>query len=422
MQSIKWSQQGSRLANKPHIPPSVLKLAIRCVDQGGRLCVVGGGVRDALLGLPMNDWDIEVYGLSDNALKDSMSPIGGVHEVGKSFKVYKWSVNKEVFDVSIPRVSNVQGMKHRILGTSMESVREASKRRDLTINAISYDPIKNEYLDPYNGMRDLQLERLHPVDKQTFLQDPLRVFRAAQFASRFHFTASNLLLECLHSAIIKALPMERVQGEFFKLFCIGNKPSLGLKLLQHCPDYRQNYGAITEATSAQYGALDTLAQNPIQPFSNRARHWCAALCVWTSHLDIATTKTLLNQLGVFSMDGFNVRHHVLAYKSTTRALINEAPTLRHLSTQMDLKVLTEVCNALTPNNKDSIAAQQTSIELGILHKPPQPLLNGRDLKKIGLSPGPHMGRILSETYLAQMDGTVTTLDEALAYAEKLPKK
>lgn len=370
----------------------------------------------------MKDWDIEVYGLSADVLKKRLKTLGSVHEVGKSFKVYKWAVHKEVFDVSIPQSSNAQGVDQPILGTSMDSIKKASIRRDLTINAISYDPILDEYLDPYNGMNDLSVGRLNPVNKETFLQDPLRVFRAAQFASRFHFQPTDLLIECFQTAVLGALPMERVQGEFFKLFCVGDTPSLGLNLLCKCPDYVALYGAVSQTSQRQQQALDTLAQSPLRPFSNRARHWCAALCIWTNGFTAEDTEQVLNQLGIFSMDGFNVRHHVLASKTLDRPLSNTAATVRHLSTQMDLEVLTALCHALEPNNPVYEATRHLCNQLGILHNAPEPVLKGRHLQPLGIPPGPHMGAILSQTYTAQLDGTIVTLDEASAFATSLLKK
>ena len=139
-----------------------------------------------------------------------------------------------------------------------------------------------------------------------------------------------------------------------------------------------------------------------------------------SHLDANAAKTLLVHMGVFTMDGFNVRRQILASRTLDRALTPDPATLRHLSTQIDLEVLTAMFCSLEPETEQHELARARN-ELDILHHPPEPLLTGKHLKRIGVPPGPEMGKILERVYTAPLNGTVTTQEHALHYATDVLK-
>src|SRR5689334_2114020 len=156
-------------------------------NAGGRAVVVGGWVRDRLLNLPSTNLDIEVFGVPADHLRTLIEPFGRVEAVGASFQVYKVGD----IDVSLPRRDSKAGRGHRgfaVTGDPSMSIEEAARRRDFTINAISWDPLTGEYLDPFQGRDDLQRKVLRIVDEVTFSDDSLRVLRALQFAARFNLT------------------------------------------------------------------------------------------------------------------------------------------------------------------------------------------------------------------------------------------
>ena len=161
-----------------------LAIARAVRDAGGRALIVGGWVRDRLLGRDAKDVDLEVYGLSADRLKEVLASFGSVNTVGESFTVYKVAD----LDVSLPRRESKNGRGHRgfeVTGDPELSIEEAARRRDFTINAIAWDPLIEEYLDPFNGRADLEHRLLRAVDVRTFGEDSLRVLRAVQFAARF---------------------------------------------------------------------------------------------------------------------------------------------------------------------------------------------------------------------------------------------
>src|ERR1044072_4102457 len=133
------------------IPETVLSLARAINDAGGRAVLVGGCVRDMLMGAQPKDWDVEVYQLDPARLREILDQFGSVNVVGESFTVYKLGNN---LDVSIPRRERKSGRGHKgfvIEGDPAMTVAEATRRRDYTINAILHDPLTGELIDPYEG-------------------------------------------------------------------------------------------------------------------------------------------------------------------------------------------------------------------------------------------------------------------------------
>src|SRR5215510_1892193 len=130
------------------LPEKVLTLAHAIRDLGGRALLVGGCVRDELMGLLAKDWDLEVYGLAPERLREQLDHLGTVNVVGESFTVYKLGPD---LDVSIPRRERKSGRGHRgfvIEGDPGMDIAEATRRRDFTINAILKDPLTGEVIDP----------------------------------------------------------------------------------------------------------------------------------------------------------------------------------------------------------------------------------------------------------------------------------
>src|SRR5438105_4486640 len=172
--------------------PVALERIVRDLRQAGfQAVVVGGSVRDALLGLHPKDFDIEVYGISYDHLAAFLKTRGRVDLVGKSFGVVKFTgPGEETWDFSVPRRDSKTGRHHRDFRAQFDETitpREAASRRDFTINAMSYDPITGEIWDFFGGQVDLNHHILRATS-DAFSEDPLRVLRGMQFACRFNLT------------------------------------------------------------------------------------------------------------------------------------------------------------------------------------------------------------------------------------------
>lgn len=200
---------------------------------GGRPIVVGGHVRDRLLGTDSKDIDVEVFGLNTSGLHELLLPFGEVLSLGRRFGVFK--VKGIDVDFSLPRRDNKTAAGHRgfeVIFDSGLDFTEAARRRDFTINSMGWDPLENVLLDPYGGKADLDARRLQVTDPDHFAEDPLRGLRAAQFIARFNLVPTSQLVDLCRSLDLLELPSERVGGEFSKLLLKGQQPSLGLEFLR----------------------------------------------------------------------------------------------------------------------------------------------------------------------------------------------
>jgi tRNA nucleotidyltransferase (CCA-adding enzyme) len=215
-----------------------------------RAYLVGGFVRDAILGRTSKDADMEVYGVSEERLEQLLHKLFGdrVNAVGKAFAVYKIPVAPDTdLDIAIPRRESATGQRHRdftVTGDPGMTLEEAAKRRDFTINAIFADPLTSEIIDPYHGLNDLQQKILQVVDSEHFAEDPLRVYRALQFAARFNLTLTlqtkSLLIEMVKKGALVHLPPERITMEIQKLL-LSPKPSIGFELAKELGIIERDY-------------------------------------------------------------------------------------------------------------------------------------------------------------------------------------
>jgi tRNA nucleotidyltransferase (CCA-adding enzyme) len=176
--------------------------------------IVGGAVRDRILGDACKDYDIECFGITIEDFESAMDHLGA-QGVGKSFFVYKY----HDLDISLPRSEQKVSKGHRGFEVSLATEeKEASRRRDFTINALMYD-IQNEcILDFWDGLKDLENKIVRVVDEKSFVEDSLRVLRAMQFAARFGFKVDEESCRLCQSISLDDLPKERLFKEFEKMF------------------------------------------------------------------------------------------------------------------------------------------------------------------------------------------------------------
>jgi tRNA nucleotidyltransferase (CCA-adding enzyme) len=213
---------------------TVAELVAVISQAGGRPLLVGGCVRDALLGTQPKDIDIEVYDLEAERLVGALRQHFQVISVGQSFGVFK--IRGHDIDVSLPRRETKAGLGHRgfdVWGDPRMPLAEAAARRDFTINAIYWDPCTGELLDPHGGRRDLAGRVLRHTSP-AFAEDPLRVLRAMQFAARFLLEPAPETIALCRQITPEGLPAERIFEEWAKLIRKGASPSLGLRFLRDC--------------------------------------------------------------------------------------------------------------------------------------------------------------------------------------------
>jgi tRNA nucleotidyltransferase (CCA-adding enzyme) len=445
------------------------RVAAAVRDAGGRALCVGGFVRDRLLGRASKDLDLEVFGIPQEALQPLLKSLGRVEPVGQAFPVYKLGA----IDVALPRRESKTGRGHKgftVQGDPSMTFEEAARRRDFTINSIGWDPLTEEYLDPFQGRHDLDLRVLRVVDPATFADDSLRVLRALQFAARFDLTIDPETARICSSIALDDLPAERIWGEFEKLLLQAERPAIGFALARELGVIRQ---LLPE--------METLYDCPQDPeWHPEGNVWIHSLMVidkarelngdldrprlaaimlgavchdlgkpaTTALIDgrikspnheamgIEPATKILDRLNVHTLDNFDVRAQVLGLVTEhlrPMAFFKARDTVtdgafRRLAQKVDLELLARFARADCNGRMGTFDCSgiewflERARSLGVEHRPPAPILLGRHLIELGVEPGPEMGKILRAVYELQLDGLVTSLEHGTREATKLLQK
>lgn len=243
------------------LTPTTERVITALVSAGFDPLIVGGSVRDQLLGFDSKDVDIEVFKApSFKAVEKALRPVGRVNRAGQSFGVLKLTVGEEDFDVSLPRRDSKVADGHAGFEVEVDPTmdyREAAGRRDFTINALMYSPVRRELVDEHGGLADLEARVLRHTT-EAFSEDPLRVLRGVQMAGRFGFKLALETVELARALKPRCgeLASERVVGEFDKLMRKASKPSLSLATLR-VTEWDENIGTLASVNDEElWAALD----------------------------------------------------------------------------------------------------------------------------------------------------------------------
>lgn len=449
--------------------PEELRGMLDAVRRVGRPRLVGGGVRDALLGLTPKDFDVEVAGVGFETLRRALSPFGATDVVGRSFGVIKvrGAASGAEYDFSLPRRESKTGAGHRGFAVEPDpelSDAEAAARRDFTVNAIACDPFTGELIDPHGGAADLKARVLRHTSA-AFTEDPLRVLRAFQLAARFDFSLApeTAALSRSIAESFTELPVERVWGEWEKWAVKSSKPSRGLRVLEetgwlrHFPELAALRGTQQEPewhpegdvfTHTQY-CLDALIALEEWQQSAPARRRLLTFAVLAHDFGKPLTTVFAEKRGVMRWlsPGHEAAGAPLAESFLRRigAPLELDPPVRALvayhmvphrgpgSDFSDTHVR-RLARKLTPATIDDLALVMTADShgrpplespetialiakmrakaalLSLERQAPRPIVQGRHLLALDRQPGPDFKRVLDAAFEAQLDGAFA--DEA----------
>ena len=211
-------------------PKTIEKIENAIIRSGGEIYIVGGAVRDELIPDTPESKDVDflVRNLTLDRIKIAIRHLGKVKAVGQAFGIVTATIDGEEFDFAIPRTSETKtGEKHTDFEVTTDptaSVESDLGRRDFTINALAKDS-SGKIIDMFGGQKDIEQKVIRAVGdaNERFSEDPLRMLRAIQFATRFDFTIEKETAEAIRKNLDKlgTLAGERILMEFEKAWTKG---------------------------------------------------------------------------------------------------------------------------------------------------------------------------------------------------------
>jgi tRNA nucleotidyltransferase (CCA-adding enzyme) len=430
---------------EPDLPSRLLSIAGEIRSAGGRAFLVGGWVRDALLGKDCRDYDIEVYDLTQDELVPILKKYGRTNLVGKAFGVIHLAMKGLSLDFSFPRTESKVGYGHRgfVVHTDEKlSFKEAALRRDFTINAMGMELPELTLCDPYGGIDDLKKGLLRHVGP-AFVEDSLRILRGVQFASRFALTLAPETVELCRTLSLSDLSIERLFEEFKKWLLKPGKPSLGLRAfldirlneffpevfplrgswddLGEMLDSMENVRRALVNADAGSEAIDNvecaaLSDDQVMEFA-----FAAFLC-GNPETSLKFLERITNETHLLK----NVPLLLGAYSELPLGIVNDAPQLRRLAVKLGGLKLLCLLVKVTPRKFYAEAGDaefpeklwQAAANLDLIETAPQPFLMGKMLMDLGFKPGKQMGEIIKQSFELQLDGKITSAEEAIEWVRR----
>lgn len=456
--------------DKIDLPSEVCNITQVIAQNGGKVILVGGSIRDYLFGVTtFKDLDIEVYNLSLDKLEKILINFGKVQAVGKSFGVLKLKTEEHQYDFSFPRKESKIGKGHKgfiVEHDTSLSFEKAAYRRDFTINSMGYDIVNERFLDPFNGIHDLKLGILRHVSP-AFSEDPLRILRAMQFVGRFEFNIDPETVLLCNRLDLNELPKERLFEEFKKLLLKAERPSFGFKaakklgILDFFPEMKALLDVPQDPEWHPEGdvwihtlmVIDEAAKMKDGDEKADLELMFGALCHdfgkplttqfingrWRSpkhdEVGLEPTETFLRQLtdenSLIEKVKIYVREHLkpaLLYKDKENVTDG---AIRRLSLRIPISDLIRISKAdhFGTATAEALARKfppgdwllERATQLKVKKESPKPVLLGRHLLQLGMTPSPQIGIILKEAFDLQLEGKLQTLEDALDWVKKKEK-
>ncbi|MBM3296810.1 MAG: HD domain-containing protein [Candidatus Aminicenantes bacterium] len=224
---------------------------------GPDVYAVGGYVRDLLRRRPVEEIDLLVTRHTVEAIVRKLSPHGRVNLVGRSFGVIKFTRRGRTYDLALPRLDTAAAARgargHKDIAVSADPFLPLEKdlgRRDFRCNSIALRLRDGALIDPFQGRRDISGRVLRVTSPEAFPEDPLRVLRAARFASVLGFSVAPEVYELSKDIDLSGLSAERVGDELFKMLLSSEKPSIGLEEMFRLGALRQLFPEVYALTLA----------------------------------------------------------------------------------------------------------------------------------------------------------------------------
>jgi len=460
---------------------------------GQDVYAVGGFIRDLLRGNPSEDVDLLITHHQIAEVIKKLEPCGKVDLVGKSFGVIKFTLRGKTYDIALPRLDRAKETKiktHKDILVSADPnlpLEKDLERRDFRCNSLALRLADNTLIDPFQGLKDIKAKVIRLTNPQTFPEDPLRVLRAARFASILDFSLDKQIYEISKSIDLRGLSVERINEELFKILLLSSLPSLGLEEMFKLGALRQLFPELYRLTLSIQDSIfhpekDSFGHHTVwhhtkltvdqakrlnQYFKFNEQNGLALLLAALYHdvgkpdtaqwefkkgrmvitnnghdiLSERITKKIFSRFKIFSWNSFNLRqivpalircHHRLAELWQNRDVVTKR-AFNRLAADVygEIELLICLDAADRAGRKEKLIQRMDKEgrwllrkfeELNVSKETIKPLIMGRDLIKIGVSPGPRMGNILKKLYQAQLDNEFETKEQGLKLAKKIIKE
>lgn len=463
-----------RSSKSPPLPVELERILLETPELT-EAYLVGGCVRDWFLRLPQKDFDVEVFGVSYEALEKALRHWGRVDLVGRSFGVIKLTLHSgETYDFSLPRRDSKTSPGHKGFTITFDpgiTPKEAASRRDYTINSLMFSPRKGTLLDYYGGLADLK-QRILRHTSRAFAEDPLRVLRGMQFAARFDLTPAPETIQLCRSIAdsFKELAVERVREEWFKWAAKSQTPSRGLHFLRdtgwltHFPEIRALIDVPQEPEWHPEGDVfthtslccDALARLPTwQQLDETSRIvYMLAILAHDFAKPQTTSRALKDGIWRIVSPGHEeaggpvaerflerlaaphaIRDRIIPLVVNHLAHLNPVSDrgVRRLAKRLEPETIAGLCLVIEADHsgrppkppglpKGAQALLAKAQEMDLQASAPKPILQGRDLIAQGMSPGKEFGQILAAAFEAQLEGKFTDHAGALEWLKLVLQK
>ncbi len=454
---------------------------------------VGGYVRDLLMNIPPKEVDLLVARHSLEKIIEKIGPYGRVDLVGHSFGIIKFTIENRVYDIALPRKdapvgAGIRGHKDIQISADPElPVEKDLERRDFRCNSMALRLADGTLIDPFSGSKDIKAGIIRLTNPRAFPDDPLRVLRAARFASVLSFAVDPEVYEISRDVNLRGLTVERINDELFKILLLSPAPSVGLEELfkldvldqlfpelysltlsiqdsvfhpekdefghhtvwQHTKltvDQAKNLAEIVRLEQEKKLALllAALYHDLGKPAAARWEYKRGRMVITSAGHDIVSdqiTRRILQRFKIFSWNSYNLRkmvpvliktHHRASElwqnrDSVTKKAFNRLAA--EVGGEIELLVYLDAADragrkALPVKGLDRPAKWlfKKFEELNVSRETIKPLIMGRDLIKLGVVPGPEMGKLLKKIYKLQLDNEFETRTQGLSLAKKILAK
>ena len=416
------------------------RIAGTAAERGGRVYFVGGFVRDGVMGRESKDVDIEIHGMTADAVRVMLGEIGPWKEMGASFGVF--GLRGYTLDIALPRRGGGKGEDADI--DPFMGRKEAERRRDFTMNAMMQDVLTGEIFDDFGGREDIRKRVIRHVDEETFRRDPLRAMRAAQFAARFDFAIAPETMAVCRTLELRGLAKERVMGEVEKALMQSQKPSRFFEALREMgqiePWMREVaalQGVRQRADAHPEGDAWTHTMRVVDEAArlrDRAEHPLGLMLAALLH-DVGKAEAMQEKNGVIHAYGHEMKGMPLAQRFIRR-LTNEKDLCRYVVSMVELHMKPNLYAAQNSRQRawntlfdqsvcpedlmllakadhlgraNAAPYEETEREMGerfaaFQETMARPYVTGADLIARGVQPGEEMGKMLEAAHRLRLAG------------------